>query len=391
MTLFQSAKHLRSFSKFINTHKMKYTPNIEIKNNIANKSAGLGIFATNAIEKNVEILRIPLSLYAPYSAASAISNARSNKDIYDGISQFVSSRSSIKNVTIDEDNRLMQVLCTSLNLVISLLYYKDEYAKLLYSNITNNDFNHPLLFKNQNDIRLKVLERTYAAYKINLQRKLCFDFCNEVLGDGNDMSLSFIQAMSFVSSRALSGEEFPFTLCPVMDFVNHGEDDKVNTIHSFDNKDGSIILRTIKDVAEEEEILISYGRDRDAASFLTLYGFAPHNTIITNANTSTRVRIRVRDNFVTLNISSDMTEAIKKLFVLSGNLIDPIGLLQEELKEREEIEKDIEEEIEKHHDTSNQQSNTNINTSIWIQTARKLREQEKGAIHSLLKKIQSYQ
>ena len=386
MALFQAQNHFRSFSKFINAHQLTYCNNIKIRNNIANKAAGLGIFAINAIKKDTEILRIPLSLYAPYSASAAISNARSNKDIYNCITQFVSSRSSIKNITKIDDNRLMQVFCTSLNLVILWLHDNDEYARLLHSFIDNDDFTHPLLFNNQNDIRLKVLKRTYADYKINLQRELCFDFCKEVLGESNDMSWSFMKAMSFVSSRALSGDEFPFTLCPVMDFANHGENDKVNTTHSFDNKDGSIVLKTIKDVAEEEELLISYGSNRDAASFLTLYGFAPRNTMTVDEYSSTRVRIRVKDKFVTLSIGGNMTEPIKKLLVLSAQ-IDPICILRDELKEREEIEKDIEDSIHKYYIINN----SDINTSTWMEVAHQLREKEKKAIHSLINRIQSYQ
>lgn len=58
-------------------------------------------------------------------------------------------------------------------------------------------------------------------------------------------------------SRGLSGDQFPFTLVPVLDFVNHNTG-KHNAIHSYDNKTETFKLIASKDIKAQEEVYLYF-------------------------------------------------------------------------------------------------------------------------------------
>lgn len=57
-------------------------------------------------------------------------------------------------------------------------------------------------------------------------------------------------------SRGISGEGFPFSLVPMLDFVNHPSDDakNFNAVHSFDSASQSFVLTACKEIKPSEEV-----------------------------------------------------------------------------------------------------------------------------------------
>jgi hypothetical protein len=88
-------------------------------------------------------------------------------------------------------------------------------------------------------------------------------------------------SMSIILSRALSGAHFPYSLVPVLDFLNHSL--HPTAVHHFDAERQFFEVVATTDHADGEEVFISYGclpNDR----LLHLYGFAlahnPHNRAV---------------------------------------------------------------------------------------------------------------
>ena len=93
--------------------------------------------------------------------------------------------------------------------------------------------------------------------------------------------------MGIILSRAISGMDchgniIPLGLAPILDFCNHSEEP--NARHSLSvseesvkesNKGTSLILSCRRYIQAGEEVCISYGEDRNSASFLSLYSFLP--------------------------------------------------------------------------------------------------------------------
>lgn len=54
----------------------------------------------------------------------------------------------------------------------------------------------------------------------------------------------------------MSGQGFPFSLVPVLDFVNHPSHGHPNSVHSFDTASKSFVLTATRDIEPNEEVKV---------------------------------------------------------------------------------------------------------------------------------------
>jgi hypothetical protein len=110
------------------------------------------------------------------------------------------------------------------------------------------------------------------------RRHLYSDVAEALFGGANPRIKGyFLWGMAQVLSRALSGgpQNMPLTLIPGVDMVNHSATH--NAAVHFDAASATFSLAATHDVAEDDEVLISYGSGRDTASFMAVYGFFEKN------------------------------------------------------------------------------------------------------------------
>jgi hypothetical protein len=245
---------------------------------------GTGWYCIGKIKPGEIILSVPAAAWLPYSTKFASMEAARNS------SQFIQSVhklvSDFKEVNIKADGGAdVQKLESSIHLAVKLMLDADDndpYMSALVAQSREASY-VPLPITLKNSSELKILEGT-SAYKAVKERQLMYNyFADQLFGAGSPNAAKFVWAMSQILSRALSSpphrsaesvvesESVPFTLVPMLDFVNHSL--KPNAMYKYCGKQHQFALHPLREIEDEEEITISYGEQRSNSSFFALYGF----------------------------------------------------------------------------------------------------------------------
>ena len=187
------------------------------------------------------------------------------------------------------------------------------------------------------------------------------------------------------------------TMCPILDFSNHGESNEVNAKHEL-QPDGSISLTTTTDININDEIFISYGDNRDAASFLTLYGFVPESTyndtmeILFPAQNEddlqlkrSRISLSIKDAVIGDASDQRVSAILQELLSISrkrssGNEIDAVIFLEQILNA---------EIIKRTYNNINNNLNKD-DKDVWMKYANNIFNNELKVLEKLLEIVGSY-
>ena len=248
------AQHLADCSSFLPPAKLEVAQT---------DGAGLGLRTHQRVDAGEPLLRVPESLWSPYSADAAVHQARSKA------APLVARLEQL--ATGAEHERLTLVVC----LALQLLFERGEpYAATLPVPDV------PLLTWSSGDLAALAGTRTHAAV---LARRAFVRALHDNVFGGVQSPVSVAQlswALATITSRALSDPQAPMTLCPVLDLTNHAAD--ASCLHSFDAASRSFVLTAKRSHEPGDEVTISYGV-LDNCRLLRLYGFTEHNNPVAAA------------------------------------------------------------------------------------------------------------
>ena len=255
-----------------------------------------------AIRTDDVILRVPASLWRPYSADHALLEfERLSPDVFKALLTLS------QRVLPGADTKTVETFLKSFSLAAySAAFAQDgvshPYLAMLREQSYPDDnerLPHTLLM--DKGTYLDPYLQNTRVYRDIMMRKNMYEYLSSTLLDeggenktaGSEKSegvQAFLWGMSTVLSRALSkpattpmGLDFmPFTMVPLLDFANHGDqspglvkrDERslVNARHHYDANTHSFSLLAERDLWSGESVRISYGKTRDSPSFVTLYG-----------------------------------------------------------------------------------------------------------------------
>ena len=255
----KAAPKLRVFEAFAMKHGARLGPVAvqQAGGEGADVTRGFSLVALEAIEANQELLKIPASLFFPYSSPAALANAESNTALL----------GAVKAVTSGRENFVASV-CMAINQVVHA-DSGDPYLDMLFEHA---GMEHHVLCVEEGDARLAALAGTSVGHEVDMRRRL-FDSFGTVLGSDTGTRRRFMQSMALITSRGISGTGFPMSLCPVLDFANHSF--QPNAAYACRQDEMSFELTATRPISKGEEVCISYGATRDAASFMSCYSFSP--------------------------------------------------------------------------------------------------------------------
>eukprot|EP01041_Mallomonas_annulata_P000358 gene358-655_t len=227
---------------------------------------GHGLQASGVILKNAVLASVSSSVWEPYSALRAVREVSINNPI---------AFSNLLGISRKYSPQQAENLVKSVSLAFNLISDKNKdfpYIQFLrQSSFPSNTkaIPHPL---QMSDGYIALLGDCSLANKAIKSRQHFYGtIVDAILGPNYKDKAAFTWAMGTVLSRALSGNSFPFTLVPGLDLANHSP--QPNSKHEYDSTSGLFTLTATKDIAEGEEICISYGTQRDNISMIALYGF----------------------------------------------------------------------------------------------------------------------
>ena len=241
------AQHLADCSSFLPPTKLEVAQT---------DGAGLGLRTHQRVDAGEPLLRVPESLWSPFSANTAVSQARSKA------APLVARLEKL--ATGAEHERLTQVVC----LALQLLFGRGEpYAATLPVPDV------PLLTWSSDDLAALAGTRTHAA--VLARRAFVRALHVNVFGAQSPVSVAQLSwALATITSRALSDPQAPMTLCPILDLTNHAAN--ASCQHSYDAETRSFVLTAKRSHEPGQEVTISYGA-LDNCRLLRLYGFTEHN------------------------------------------------------------------------------------------------------------------
>ncbi|KAL9137777.1 MAG: hypothetical protein Q9175_001016 [Cornicularia normoerica] len=122
--------------------------------------------------------------------------------------------------------------------------------------------------------KLNSLEREFALLK---EKTSSIDWCQKCWWDADSGTLMFhdwkiVDAM--YRSRALDLPGTGYAMVPCIDMANHASGDSTNALYETDSdRNAILVLREGKDLAPDEEVVITYGEEKGACEMLFSYGF----------------------------------------------------------------------------------------------------------------------
>jgi hypothetical protein len=247
------AQHLADCRSFLPPSKLEVAHTV---------GAGLGLRTHQRVNAGEPLLRVPESLWWPYSADNAVEEARSKAaPLVARLEQLSSSA---------ENERLTQVVC----LALQLLFERAGGGRPFAATLPVPDV--PLLTWSSDDLAALAGTRTQAA--VLARREFVRALHDSVFGSQSQVSVAQLSwALATITSRALSDPRAPMTLCPVLDLTNHSPD--ASCLHSYDADTRSFVLNAIRDHEPGDEVTISYGT-LDNCRLLRLYGFTEHSNAV---------------------------------------------------------------------------------------------------------------
>jgi len=255
---------------------------------------GTGWYSIGAIKPTEIILSVPAGSWLPYSSNFASMEATRNSPQFIGAVENLVSKFKAVNSKTAESGGSWQKLEASIHLAVKLMLDCDDdnaYMNALLAQ-TKEPAYVPLPITLKTSPAFSFLEGT-SALKAVKERQLMYSyFADQLFGAGSPRSARFAWVMSQVLSRALSSpanrsaggaptpesESIPFTLVPMLDFVNHSA--SPNAKYEYCGRQHQFTLYPLRQIGEDEEITISYGEQRSNASFFALYGFIDKDSSI---------------------------------------------------------------------------------------------------------------
>ena len=232
------------------------------------ESSGLGLRTHQRVDAGEPLLRVPESLWSPFSADTAVSHARAKA------APLVARLDKISSGLPEEHERLTQVVCLALHLLLERGSGGSAYAETLPVPDV------PLLTWSGDDLAALAGTRTHAA--VLARRSFVHAVHEHVFGAQSPVSVAQLTwALATITSRALSDPLAPMTLCPVLDLTNHAAD--ASCQHSYDAATRSFVLIAKRTLDPGEQVTISYGTALDNDRLLRLYGFTEHSNKIAGA------------------------------------------------------------------------------------------------------------
>jgi hypothetical protein len=214
--------------------------------------------SSRSFRKDETIVSYDKELWFGYSIASATSSKL---------------QSAIRSAGFE---KLSSPILMSLNL-LNRANDGDAYASTLkdrYCSTESKEHRHPLQWTSQ---ELDELKGT-SIYESCMKRSIFWRDvyrnlrqCDGVLNSAVVNDDEFLWSVSQVLSRALSGDNRPFTFVPGLCLFNHS--DNANTSIYFHND--TFEVRSARDIDSDEELTINYGANRSSGNFLQQYGFVP--------------------------------------------------------------------------------------------------------------------
>jgi hypothetical protein len=222
-------------------------------------NAGYGIFANASIGRGEVLLCIPKSVWHGYSAES------SDKELEEKSAAFHRAVSALATRLVPSHPTEAKSLSNVVAMAIKLMKSRgenDAYVNFLREASFPNDklcTPHPLLLDSNIGGSASTIDRYFSGTKthraIILRQKLYASLSDSLFGSGSDLITSeFHWAVSAILSRGLSGSNFPFTMVPLLDFVNHSSRLE-NALHIF-NEDESFSLIALGPLAPGQEVLM---------------------------------------------------------------------------------------------------------------------------------------
>lgn len=297
-------------------HLQRLVPHCAHANAILKKTVdkGTGWYSIGNIKPKEIILSVPAASWLPYSSNFASMEAARNSEQFIQVVQNLIKNFKEVNMKASNDEDLKK-LESSIHLAVKLMLDCDDndvYLSALVSQTKDPSYVPlPITVATKDSSVLSPLNGT-IAHKAVKERQLMYSyFADQLFGVGSPSADRFVWSMSQILSRALSfpasrstgvggmdSEIVPFTLVPMLDFVNHSS--SPNAKYEYCGQQHQFTLYPLREINEDEEITISYGEERSNASFFALYGFVDKsNTILGTFQYSLQalfVRSDARDN-----------------------------------------------------------------------------------------------
>eukprot|EP01035_Chromulina_nebulosa_P025110 gene25110-32750_t len=310
-----------------------FSDNIRIKNS-SFKGFGITVSPNCEVRKGNIVFKVMPKAWLPYSADFAVEVMRVQDAEF--LNRIIDISTQMLPHYAIQRKSLVESVCMAFNLIAPYLFQPktspDNSANgyihflatsgypyfpgslphpiegprsLADGDVFSGHFSSPPLLKNSMEIDMAdLLSGSQAFVDMEKRRLMYYVIAKRLLGsDARSASARrlFLWGMGKVLSRALSNTHMvntegtsdsqrerssPFSMVPVLDLVNHGNDaEAVNARHVFDCADSSFQLIAERDIPGGEEVLISYGSHRSTSSFVNIYGFAGRSSE-TNASTS---------------------------------------------------------------------------------------------------------
>ena len=237
------------------------------------KTAQLGydLKANENIPNGTVLLEIPPTIWKVFSAKSCVEEIKSSfPEIYHQLTSAgaIYLPAANRNTLHEASSIALKLMTSSEN--------GQPYAQLLQSSSYPEDMKavpHPLLMPDHTFLT-PYLQGTILHSLIKTRQNLYGVIARNLFQDDLIAQHKFLWAIGTVLSRGVSGKNLPFTMIPIFDFVNHAGATVYNAMKDYDPTRETFQLKTIRDVAKDCSVRISYGQARDNNSFMTIYGFA---------------------------------------------------------------------------------------------------------------------
>lgn len=182
----------------------------------------------------------------------------------------------------DLKNYLDDNLINSLNKSVQLgllLYFYDKTNNNKFKNYLNSlpsNLSHLPFLWNKKEL---ILIKNSSFYEDFISHKIEFDESYKKLKENNIIDCDiekFYFYICLVVSRNFSfyyNQNKKYSLVPIADLIDHSNEPNCTWI--YNNLYDRFEIRTLKNCKKGEEILISYGNNKEDKSFLLFYGFNP--------------------------------------------------------------------------------------------------------------------
>ena len=234
---------------------------------------GRGLFASAAIPAGTRLITVPPPLWLPYSGMNAVREFKaSNPPVFQRLEALAARLAPHQR----QGDKLVESASLATVLLLERQQQQQQVEPHPYFEVLVHPGEHPLVCR---DAEADALLTGSSVQRAIAHRRHLYTDVAETLFGGADPRIKgdFLWGMAQVLSRALSGgpQNMPLTLIPGVDMVNHSATH--NAAVHFDASSATFSLAATHDVAEDDEVLISYGSGRDTASFMAVYGFFEKN------------------------------------------------------------------------------------------------------------------